>query len=49
MFVLKALELSGLKEGDVEFVNVPAQNVTRALERGILNLVIVINLIRQKL
>ena len=34
MFVLKALELSGLKEGDVEFVNVPAQNVTRALERG---------------
>ena len=34
MFVLKALELSGLKEGDVEFVNVPAQNVTRALEQG---------------
>ena len=34
MFVLKALELSGLKEGDVEFVNVPAQNVTRALEHG---------------
>jgi NitT/TauT family transport system substrate-binding protein len=34
MFVLKALELSGLKEGDIEFVNVPAQNVTRAIEDG---------------
>jgi NitT/TauT family transport system substrate-binding protein len=34
LFVLKALETVGLGEGDVEFVNVPAQNVTRELDKG---------------
>ena len=34
LFILKALEKAGLNEGDVEFVDVPAQNVTRALEKG---------------
>ena len=34
LFILKALEKVGLNEGDVEFVDVPAQNVTRALEKG---------------
>ena len=34
LFVLKALEKAGLDEGDVEFVNVPAQNVTQGLEKG---------------
>ena len=34
LFILKALEQSGLNEGDVEFVDVPAQNVTEALEKG---------------
>ena len=34
LFVLKALEKVGLREGDVEFVNIPAQNVTLELEKG---------------
>lgn len=34
LFILKALEKAGLTEGDVEFVDLPAQNVTRALEKG---------------
>lgn len=34
LFILKALEKVGLNEGDVEFVDVPAQNVTRALDKG---------------
>lgn len=34
LFILKALEKVGLNEGDVEFVDVPAQNVTGALEKG---------------
>ena len=34
LFVLKALEKVGLGEGDVEFVNAPAQNVTLELEKG---------------
>jgi NitT/TauT family transport system substrate-binding protein len=34
LFTLKALEKAGLNEGDVEFVDVPAQNVTHALEKG---------------
>ena len=34
LFILKALEKAGLNEGDVEFVDVPAQNVTQALEKG---------------
>jgi len=33
-FVLKSLEKIGLNEGDVGFVNVPAQNVTSALQKG---------------
>ena len=33
LFIFKALEKAGLNEGDVEFVDVPAQNVTRALEK----------------
>jgi NitT/TauT family transport system substrate-binding protein len=32
--VLKALEKVGLAEGDVEFANVPVQNVTQELEEG---------------
>jgi len=34
LFVLKALEEAGLKEGDVEIASVPAQNVTHELEKG---------------
>ncbi len=34
LFVLKALEKVGLTEGDIEIVNVPAQNVTQELEKG---------------
>ena len=34
LFVLKALEKVGLGEADVEFVDVPAQNVTLELEKG---------------
>jgi len=34
LFVLKALEKAGLDEGDVEFISVPAQNVTQALQKG---------------
>ena len=34
LFILRALEESGLNEGDVEFVDVPVQNVTQALEKG---------------
>jgi NitT/TauT family transport system substrate-binding protein len=34
LFVLKALETVRLSEGDVEIVNVPAQNVTRELDEG---------------
>ena len=33
-FVLKSLEKVGLGEGDVQFVNVPVQNVTSALQKG---------------
>ncbi len=33
-FVLKSLEKVGLTEGDVEFVDVPAQSVTSALQNG---------------
>jgi NitT/TauT family transport system substrate-binding protein len=33
-FVLKSLEKYGLSEGDVEFVDVPVQNVTSALQKG---------------
>ncbi len=33
-FVLKSLEKVGLSEGDVEFVDVPVQNVTSALQNG---------------
>jgi ABC-type nitrate/sulfonate/bicarbonate transport system substrate-binding protein len=32
--VLKSLEKAGLTEGDVEFVNMPVQNVSTALEKG---------------
>jgi NitT/TauT family transport system substrate-binding protein len=32
-FVLKSLENAGLEEGDVQFVNVPAQNTTQALQK----------------
>jgi NitT/TauT family transport system substrate-binding protein len=34
LFVLKALEKVGLNEGDVEFMNVPVQNVTQELDKG---------------
>ncbi len=34
MFVLKSLEKAGFNEGDVNFVLVPAQNVTSALQKG---------------
>ncbi len=33
-FVLKSLEKVGLTEGDVQFVNVPVQNVSTALQKG---------------
>jgi NitT/TauT family transport system substrate-binding protein len=33
-FMLKSLEKVGLDEGDVEFVNIPAQNILGALEKG---------------
>jgi NitT/TauT family transport system substrate-binding protein len=33
-FVLKSLEKIGLSEGDVEFVNVSAQNISKALDNG---------------
>jgi NitT/TauT family transport system substrate-binding protein len=33
-FVLSALQKVGLTEGDVQFVNIPAQNVTQALDKG---------------
>ena len=33
-FVLKSLEKVGLSEGDVQFVDVPVQNVTSALQKG---------------
>ena len=32
--MLKSLEKYGLSEGDVEFVDVPVQNVTSALQKG---------------
>ena len=32
-FVLKSLENAGLEEGDVQFVNVPAQNTSQALQK----------------
>jgi NitT/TauT family transport system substrate-binding protein len=32
--VLKSLEKDGLTEGDVEFVNIPVQNVSSALQKG---------------
>ena len=34
LFILRALEKSELNEGDVEFVDVAAQNVTQALQKG---------------
>jgi NitT/TauT family transport system substrate-binding protein len=34
LFVLKSLEKVGLDEGDVEFVNMPAQNISDALKDG---------------
>jgi NitT/TauT family transport system substrate-binding protein len=33
-FLLKSLEKVGLSEGDVQFVDIPAQNVTSALQKG---------------
>jgi NitT/TauT family transport system substrate-binding protein len=33
-FVLKSLEKAGLTEGDVQFVNIPAQNVSEELQKG---------------
>jgi NitT/TauT family transport system substrate-binding protein len=33
-FVLNALKKVGLTEGDVQFVSIPAQNVTQALDKG---------------
>ncbi|MRN40878.1 MAG: hypothetical protein FIO02_07540 [Nitrosopumilales archaeon] len=33
-FVLSALQKVGLTEGDVQFVSIPAQNVTQALDKG---------------
>jgi NitT/TauT family transport system substrate-binding protein len=33
-FVLNALQKVGLTEGDVQFVSIPAQNVTQALDKG---------------
>ena len=32
-FVLKSLEKAGLEEGDVQFVNIPPQNITQALQK----------------
>lgn len=34
LFVLKSLEKVGLEEGDVEFVNIPSQNLVQALDNG---------------
>jgi NitT/TauT family transport system substrate-binding protein len=34
LFVLKALQEIGLKEGDVEIVSIPAQNVTLEMDKG---------------
>lgn len=34
LFVLKALENAGLSEGNVEFVDLPGQNVTEGLDKG---------------
>ena len=34
LFVLQSLQHIGLNEGDVEFVNVPAQNVSEELQKG---------------
>jgi NitT/TauT family transport system substrate-binding protein len=34
LFVLKSLEKVGLNEGDLEFVNIPVQNVSTALQKG---------------
>jgi NitT/TauT family transport system substrate-binding protein len=34
LFVLKSLEKVGLNEGDLEFVDVPVQNVSTALQKG---------------
>ncbi|MGN6350420.1 MAG: ABC transporter substrate-binding protein [Candidatus Nitrosocosmicus sp.] len=34
LFVLKSLEKVGLSEGDVEFVNVAAENVSKELQKG---------------
>ena len=34
VFVLKALEKVGLTEGDIEIIDIPAQNVTQELEKG---------------
>ncbi|HEY0579761.1 MAG TPA: ABC transporter substrate-binding protein, partial [Candidatus Nitrosocosmicus sp.] len=34
LFVLKSLEKVGLNEGDVEFVNIPVQNVSEELQKG---------------
>jgi NitT/TauT family transport system substrate-binding protein len=34
LFVLKSLEKVGLNEGDLEFVNVPVQNVSEELQKG---------------
>jgi NitT/TauT family transport system substrate-binding protein len=34
LFVLQSLQHIGLTEGDVQFVNVPAQNVSTALQKG---------------
>jgi NitT/TauT family transport system substrate-binding protein len=33
-FLLKSLEKVGLSEADIEFVDIPAQNVTSALQKG---------------
>ncbi len=33
-FVLKSLENVGLDEGNVEFVNIPAQNISEAIKKG---------------
>jgi NitT/TauT family transport system substrate-binding protein len=33
-FLLKSLEKVGLSEGDIQFVDIPAQNVTSALQKG---------------
>ena len=33
-FMLKSLENAGLHEGDVEFVNIPAQNISESIKKG---------------